>query len=187
MRVLVVARPEPIVTYEEVVARLRLGGGEDERLDVEAMIAAASGHIDGPDGWLGRAIGDQVLEARLDAWCGQAITLLYPPVIELAGAYYLDASGTEQVVDLADLDLIGRDVVAAGSSWPWEGCSTRREAIRIRYRAGYEDAPDTIKSAVMLMVGDLYRHRGTVAMGTASAVPMSTTVERLLAPLRVFR
>lgn len=187
MRVNVVTPPQPVVTYEQVVARLKLGGGEDERLDVEAMIAAATGHIDGPDGWLGRAIGRQELEARFDLWCGATVRLPFPPVLELVSAHYLDGSNIERDANLADLELIGSDVVSAGSSWPWEGGSRRREAIRIRYRAGYEALPPVIETAILLMVGDLYRHRGTVAAGTATAVPMSTTVERLLAPLQVFR
>jgi hypothetical protein len=57
----------------------------------------------------------------------------------------------------------------------------------ISSRAGYEVLPKPIRAAVLLMVGDLYRFRETVSVGVSStAVPMSTTVESLLSPYRVF-
>ncbi len=63
----------------------------------------------------------------------------------------------------------------------------RREAVRVRYRAGYESLPDAISVAILLMVADLYRNRMTTQPGTQSVVPMSTTVEALLGPFRVYR
>lgn len=46
--------------------------------------------------------------------------------------------------------------------------------------------PAPIRAAILLMVGDLYRNRDTTAVGTISKIDMSTTVENLLAPFRVF-
>ena len=43
-----------------------------------------------------------------------------------------------------------------------------------------------ILAAVKLMVGDLWRNRDTVAIGQVSQIPMSTTVEALLSPFRVW-
>jgi hypothetical protein len=46
--------------------------------------------------------------------------------------------------------------------------------------------PAPIKAAVLLMVGDLYENRETVAEGAPAPVEMSMTVERLLSPYRVW-
>ncbi len=185
MRVFVITPPDPLV-LDEVKAHLRVEGDDEDTL-IEAYVAAATAHIDGPDGWLGRAIGIQILEARCDTLtCGDCIRLPFPPVIELVSVSYLDGTGVEQMADLDEFEVMGRDLVASGSEWPWIGGSTRREAVRIRYRAGYETIPAAIKAAILLMVGDLYRNRETVSAGAMTQVPMSTTVENLLAPYRVF-
>lgn len=187
MRVFVVTPPDPVVTLEEAKRHLKIEAEDnDEDALVAAFVAAATGHIDGPDGWLGRALGVQILEARTDVRCGHQVCLPFPPVIELVSISYLDFAGTEQMADLADLEVLGRDLVASGHSWPWEGGSLRRESVRIRYRAGYETLPPAIKAAILLMVSDLYRNRDSVAFTVATAIPMSTTVEALLAPFRIY-
>lgn len=186
MRVFVVTPPQPVVSLDEAKAHLRVEGG-DEDLQIAAFVAAATGHIDGPDGWLGRAIGPQMLEARCSSSdCGNAVRLPFPPVIELVSASYIDGSGVEQMADADDFEIMGRDLVAVSGAWPWTAGSPRREGVRIRYRAGYEAVPAPIKAAILLMVGDLYRNRETVSAGAMTAVPMSTTVQALLGPFRVF-
>ncbi|NTS64161.1 phage gp6-like head-tail connector protein [Sphingomonas sp. HHU CXW] len=194
MRVLVITRPDPVVSLADAKAHCKVEDDSEDAL-IKAYVAAATSHIDGPDGWLGRALGVQVLEARCGAACGDTIRLPFPPVVELVSISYLDADGVEQMGDLADVEVLGRDLVAA-SSWPWVGGSSRREAVRIRYRAGYpvDDSGDSprstlpaaIRAAILLMTDDLYRNRGTVSPGTVTAVPMSTPVENLLAPFRVY-
>jgi uncharacterized phiE125 gp8 family phage protein len=178
MRVFVVTPPAPVVSYAEAVARLRLAGGSDEQGDVEMMIAAATALIDGPDGWLGRALGPQILEARLDAFCS-AIELPCPPVAAIVSVKYVDAAGAEQTVAPEDYYLAGRRLAPApGKSWPTP--RSQGEAVRIRYDAGYATVPANIKSAILLMTGDQYRHRD-------SAPELSIAAERLLEPVRVYR
>lgn len=187
MRVLVVTPPEPVIALEEAKQHLRVRGGAEDAL-IAAYVAAATGHIDGPDGWLGRAIGVQTLEARF-GWHEVGydfLTLPYPPMLELVSINYLDAAGAERAVALGDITAMGA-TLAWGATAPWVGGSLNREAVRVRYRAGYETLPPAIRAAILLMVGDLYENRETVALGSSSAIPMSTTIERLLAPFRVWR
>lgn len=188
MRVFVVVQPSPVVTLDDAKAHLKVDGSDEDAL-IEGYVAAATGHIDGPDGWLGRAIGVQTLEARCDNLsCGSAIRLPFPPVIEPVSISYLDAGGVEQMADLDDVELLGADLTATGAAWPWVGGSGRREAVRIRYRAGYAEVPPAIRAAILLMVGDLHRNRQESIIGTISSiVSMSTTVENLLSPFRVYR
>jgi uncharacterized phiE125 gp8 family phage protein len=188
LRVIVVTPPDPIVSYADAAARLRIAS-DGEQADVEAMIAAATAMLDGPDGWLGRAIGEQTLELRCDRFpgCDYPLRLPLPPIAAMVSVKYLDADGVEQTIAGSDYELIGDELwPTASASWPTT--AARPEAVRIRYSAGYDDVPPNITAAILLMTGDLYANRETAVTGTiASAVPMSTTVEALLAPLRIYR
>jgi uncharacterized phiE125 gp8 family phage protein len=196
MRVFVVTPPAPVVTWEEADEHLRLDGDTDQQPYIEGLLAAATGHLDGPDGWLGRALGVQTLEARLDWFGCLPITLPFPPLIDLVSVKYIDADGVEQTL------ATDQYVVRGNRFWPAYDVTfptprNEPEAVRIRYRAGYvQDAmadplvaalPAPIRAAVLLMTEDLYKNRGGTIVGrSVAAVPMSTTVENLLGPFRVY-
>ncbi len=59
----VIDPPAPLVTLERVKAHLRVDGAEEDDL-IAVYIAAAQATIDGPGGWLGRALGRQTIEYR---------------------------------------------------------------------------------------------------------------------------
>lgn len=206
MRVVVITPPDPVVAIDDAKAHLRVDDDGDDTL-ITAMVAAATGYIDGPDGWLGRALGPQQLEARFDAF-GYAdhrdrewypLLLPCPPIVSIVSVEYVDQSGVAQTADPATYEMIGAEVSPVyGAQWPqtrWQ-----REAVRIRYQAGYvvdptadplvAALPAPIRAAILLMVGDLYSNRETTLDGRATnvaSVPMSTTVENLLAPYRIWR
>lgn len=163
---------------------------DDEGALIAAYVAAASGSIDGPDGWLGRALGVQTLEIWLPTFgtCGW-ISLPYPPAIEVQAVEYFDEAGDLVTLD-AEAYTLRCDMLRP--AWPqsfpaaaWRGATG--DALRIEWTAGYEVMPAPIEAAILLMVGDLYAHRETAVSGmAAAAIPMSTTVENLLAPFRVY-
>lgn len=185
MRVVVVETPAPVVTWEDADQHLRLSGDTSQQAEVEAMIAAATQHIDGPDGWLGRSIGVQTLEARGPFFDGCSWTLPCRPVIDVESVKYLDTTGVEQTLAPEFYELRGAQIVRAyGQSWP--ACRSDDENVRVQYTAGYAELPMPIRAAILLMVGDLYRFRDTAALVQMSKVPMSVTVETLLAPFRVY-
>lgn len=199
MRVIVITPPAPVVTWEEADQHLRLDGDDEQRELVERLISAATQHIDGPDGWLGRALGLQTLEARMCGFC-DLIRLPYQPIVDVVSVHYLDGTGQPVLVDTDTYELFGRDLGCAwGKSWPTPGAYRGyAETVRIRYRAGYavepdadpivSNVPEPVKAAILLMVGDLWHARATVATGAVMAtVPMSATVENLLQPFRVYR
>lgn len=188
MRTVVITPPEPVVTWEDADQHLKLSGDTSQQVEVEAMIAAATANLDGPDGWLGRAIGLQTIEARFDRFDPCGIALPYPPIVSIESVKYLDATNVEQTLDSAQYELFGTRLAPAFQcSWPTP--LRHEETVRVRYTAGYETVPFPIRAAILLMVGDLYRFRETALDGRATgivSVPMSTTVERLLGPYRVF-
>ena len=187
MRVSVVTPPDPVVTLGEAKEHLRVLSDDEDRL-IEGMVAAATGHIDGPQGWLGRCLGVQTLEAFLPSFGCVSIGLPYPPAVAVTEIGYVDGQGAQVVSSTSSYELRGNLVRPAWPNiWPqaaWRGADG--ETVRIRYTAGYEQIPAAIRSAILLMVGDLWTFRQSATLGSAAEVPMSTTVKALLGPFQVY-
>lgn len=158
MRVAVITEPGPIVSWGEARAHLRLDDGDEQKGYVEGLIAVATAWLDAPDGWLGRALGDQVLEARFPTllegseWPERCYP--YPPFRELLS----EVPGTVE----------GTTVV--------------------RWRAGYEagKVPAPIRHAILLMVSHLFNNRDAVSTTTAQPAELPLGVEALLSPYRIW-
>lgn len=197
MRVFVVEPPVPVVTWDDANQHLKLDGDTDQQAYVESLIAAATGNLDGPDGWLGRALGPQTLEARFDRFdrCDAGIRLPYGPIIDIVSIQYVDGDGVIATIDAGSYEIAG-DVVSPVFGGVWPSAAWRSEAVRVRYRAGYVADPTAdplvaalpapIKAAILMMVGDLYRNRDTVAFTTTMAIPMSAAPPALLSPFRMW-
>ncbi|MBT9370279.1 hypothetical protein [Rhizobium sp. CSW-27] len=154
MSIRVIVPPDPLVEPEDV------GGGTN----AEIMIAAVTAAIDGPDGWLGRALGPQTLELGLDLWPCRTLRLPYPPLIAVEGVYYTDVNGDEQEVAL---DVWGNTAahVWFKQSWAMPALAEIPDAVRIRYRAGYDGVsvmdggtgavPPQVRQAIILSVQHL--------------------------------
>lgn len=185
MRVVVVTPPDPVVSLAEAKEHLRVRHSAEDML-IEGMVAAATSHIDGPGGWLGRAIGTQVLEAAFPTYAyADNFALPYPPLIDIVSITYRDAQRQTVTVPGEQYDIVDGLVEAVGDV-AWSLARPSAAGLRVRYRAGYATLPPAIRAAIMLMVGDLYRNRDSSTPVQASAIPMSTTVDNLLSPFRVF-
>lgn len=168
MAVVVIEPANPLVDWSEAEVHLRLDNDDNEQPYVEALIAAAQQWIDGPGGWLGRAVGLQTLE-----WSGDCLPdrLPYAPVRSLVSVT-VDGDAVE-----------GGSVTADGRLTLPDGHS--RGATVVRYVAGYEKPPAPIKQAMLLLIGQWYMHRENIAVGqTVAELPMA--VEALLSPYRVW-
>jgi uncharacterized phiE125 gp8 family phage protein len=187
MTVIVIEPPSPVVSVAEAKQNLRVDHAEDDSL-IEGLIAAATGWLDGPDGWLGRALGGQVLEWQIDAWPCRGYTLPYPPEVEVISVTYIDPNGDEQAWPFPT-PLYFDDLPAVRG---------RPGDIKIRYRAGYgafntEDPPVWVNSlpaplrvAILMLVAQWYETREAITVGvTAEEVPLG--VKALVQPYRVYR
>lgn len=186
MRVVVVTPPEPFIDLAEAKEHLRVDHDDDDDL-IAVLINAATGHIDGPNGWLGRSIGAQTLELVLPGFVAEAVNLPYPPALEVETVQFEDAEGVLQVLDPSIYRMHG-DVIglAPGASWPiTQSYRGGAQVVRIRYTAGYEEVPAPIRVAILMMLSDLYRHRGT-ATASASLLRVPITADVLLQPFRVY-
>lgn len=157
-KVIVVERPDPVLSLEEAKRHLQISGTALDD-DIEALVAAVTAQIDGPNGWLGLSLGPQTLEWQGNSFpaCG-AVELICGPVASVVSITYRDPTGLAASVALADVELLGGSLYPRrGFSWP--ATDGREASARIRYEAGHQtDAlPAQILPALKLMLGDLWR------------------------------
>lgn len=198
--------PNPIVTPGEVPGDHLMNDAT-----IEAMIAAVTATIDGPGGWLGRALGVQTLELRLDCWPDCPLRLPCPPIINVLSVKYADVDDVDQTIDASNYSL------SAGHLWFKSGFARpalgqRPFPVIITYRAGYDGTsisaggtgspPIEAKRAIILSVqqmksisrDDLFlkvdevdgisRQEWTVSEQAGNIIRQ--TAERLLQGLRVY-
>lgn len=175
------------VTLEEAKAHLRVDHADDDAM-ISAFIAAATEHLDGYRGVLGRALVNQTWRQDFDGFC-RVLRLPFPDVSEATVAYD-DASGTVQTVGVSDYRILADGIgpyLAASLNTAWPSSNGAENSVRVTFTAGFGTAaevPSPIKAAILLMVGDLYEHRQTASERGAGKIDMSMTVDRLISPYR---
>lgn len=175
------------VTLAEAKAHARVDH-DDENAVITAMLSAAVERLDGWSGILGRALVTQTWRQDYEGFA-DVLRLPLFPCASVASVTYLDAAGTTQTASASLYDLRSDErgpfvKLKRNAVWPATGDHDYPVSVTAVYGQAAADVPAPIKSAILLMTGDLYENRETATTGRASAVPMSVTVDRLLAPYR---
>ena len=167
-----------------VKAHLRVDHGDDDDL-ITLLIEAATSHLDGWSGVLGRALVTQTWSQTFDQF--QDRMRLPMPATGVAAVICVDVAGAAVTLSNTTYDLhtdqLGSFVeLSPGSAWP----DTREQtgAVAITFTCGEPGSfvPAAIKAAILLMVGDLYASREATIVGTI--VAENPTVAALIAPYR---
>lgn len=121
---------------------------------------------------------------------GDLARLPIGPVTSVSGIVFDDLSGAEQSFAGTDWEVYGTGLergirTKVGKGWP-NSVRNAVGAIRVTAVVGYETLPRPLWTAMLLMVGDLFANRETVATGSMSQIPMSMTVEAQLANYRIW-
>lgn len=181
------------VTVEDAKAWLRVDHTDDDEF-IEALIDAVTAHLDGKYGLLQRALEEQTWELALDEFpCDNTeIQIPLPPLLSIVSVKYDDGDGVEQTIDAGDYDVDSRSVpgwVVPVSTFTWPTTLDAVNAVRIRFTAGYEEdasgtsgVPNPIKTAIKLMVADLYENRESVTHQNVNQIAIPTAAKMLLAP-----
>jgi uncharacterized phiE125 gp8 family phage protein len=166
----------------------------DEDDAIARCFSAAVGYVDGPEGFLQRALIDQTWELTLDAFPMREIRIPLPPLIEVVSVNYDDGGGNPTTLDPSgySVDNVSEPGwIVPVSNWPstFNGIN----AVRIRYRAGYVDTsmspnvgvvPDDITQALLIYAITVFDQRGVDVIGERT-IPLTWSAEQLLRRRRV--
>lgn len=190
MRVTLSTAPdtEPLALKD---AKEHLRAGNDEDLQITALIVAARAHVEQVTG---RALVTQTWAAKLDGFPasgGYRITLPRPKLQSVSSITYVDVNGTTQTLASGEYQVVpggeydsGYIVPAYGKSWP----STRDQpdTVTVTFIAGYggpQDVPDPVVQYLKLLVGSMYLHReGEVTGAIVSSLGFA---DALIEPYRM--
>ena len=182
------------VSLTEAKSHLRVEVADDDTL-IGAYIDAATGMA---EEFLRRRLVTQTWRIFLDGFPtgDEAIVVPYSPLASISAFTYKDpTTGADTAVSGSVYSVEapngpnparGRIVLGFEQEWP----TPREQANSVQFDAvvGYGAAaavPAAIRSAILLIVGNLYANRESVVTGTiVSKMPMSA--EFLLSPFRLF-
>lgn len=177
---------EPLTTAE-AKSHLRVDSSDDDTL-IDAFVKSARQYVEED---LGRALITQTWDYTIDAFPsdGSAIHLPRPPLQSVTSISYVDTAGATQTVSSGDYIVNtgkrkGEVTLAYGAAWP--ATRTQASAVTIRFVAGYGAAsavPESIRTALRLVVGDLYSNREASIVGTIHTD--NPAVNALLGPYRL--
>ena len=184
---------EPVTTAE-AKTHCKVDHAQDDDYFANFLIPTARNYA---ETFTDRAFLTQTWILRLQGFGSGPIILPKPPLSSVTSVTYLDSAGVSQTwsTDFYDLEqptgqhaLHGSIHLEYGETYP----STRGvvDDVTITYVAGYGAAatavPAAIKHAVLMLIEDLYRQRGSQILGTTQT-PALMTAERLLWPFSAKR
>ena len=161
------------ITLSEVKAQLGVEGPDDDVI-LTRIINVAVAYTDA-QGALGQAMITQTWAQWMGANPTQSIKLMLGPVQSVSAVKYYDVDGNLQTDSLSKYEVFGTGLTTtvqpkSGETWPV--AQDRADAIKIEFVVGYGDAPadvpDTVRHAMLLLVGHWYDHRENELVGTIS-------------------
>lgn len=145
---------EPL-TAADVRARLGYGAEVTDGM-LNPLIKAARQQIEGPEGWLGRALMTQTWRLNARGFPPGNIPIMLQPVQSITSVKYYDAAFAQQAVPTSVYDFYSEGVrLLPGQRWPIRCTSD----VEVEFKAGFGDAPDdvpeNIRTAIVLQVSYL--------------------------------
>jgi uncharacterized phiE125 gp8 family phage protein len=156
---------------------------------IELMITSAREWC---EQYTGRAFAEQTIDVAYDDFPENEIAIPLSPCTSITSVKYADTSNVEQTVSssLYGLDDFSKPnfvVLTPDAVWPTTNGGANNVKIRAVVGDAPEDTPFPVKSAILLIVGNLYENRQEDQLGTSRAsfnsLPMG--VFNLLQPYRI--
>jgi len=140
----------------------------------------------------------QFITATWEYWLDEfpsknQIDIPLPPLQSITAIKYYGTDNTEYTMAATDYfvdtkSFVGRVVLAYGKTWP-STVLRPGNGVYIEFIAGYgvtaTDVPKAVKSAMLLMIGHLYKNREAILDGTVDAKELPMGIKHLLSKNRV--
>jgi uncharacterized phiE125 gp8 family phage protein len=179
------------ITRTEAKAQLDISYTDKDTL-IDGLIAAATTHLDGWTGILGRALCEQTWRQDFD-YFEHCLRLPLFPVISVSSVKYTDPDNAEQTISTSYYNVLTDDLGTHVRFLDTYSFPNLRDylpaAVRVEYKAGYADSdgastvPDAIKQAMLLLVRHWFDNPTAVVVGQTVA-PLPFAVDALLSPYR---
>lgn len=173
------------VSLVDAKLHLRVDHTDEDAL-ISALIDAATSHLDGWSGVLGRCIMPQTWRQGFAAFPADGVLRLPFPDVSAVTVVYSDTDDAEQTLSSGDYRLMDDAQSSAiyrisGVSWP--ATFDRPDAVRVTMTCGFTEVPEALKAAIKLHLGTLYESREDAVIG-ASVTTLPLAHEALTAPFR---
>ena len=160
------------VLYDQLLARFITAA----RMQVETMT--------------GTRLVPQTVRVMASGW-PDLMSLPIGPVSAVTALEWQDTDGVWQTLDAAIYQLSAAGLTAMIGLKPRQyfpyGLRRVDDAIRVTLEVGYDPVPEPIRTAILIMVADLFAQRESFVVGTVAArVPTSMQVDTLLANYRIW-
>lgn len=184
-----VAPSAPLISLNDAKLHLRVDHSDDDTL-IGNLVSAASSHLDGYSGVLGRALITQTWKIEADGF-SDPFRLPVGNFLGVTSVKYYDANNAQQTlatsVYAALTDHLG-PFICLKPSQVWPAIYTRRDAVEVIWTAGYgptaNDVPAGIRHAALLLIGHWYANREAVVTGD-SVAELPLAVKALIEPFRL--
>lgn len=171
------AASEP-VTLAEAKAHCRVDNSDEDEL-FTAYIASARQMV---EAYTGRALITTAYTMKIDTFPSGAGDICLPrtPLGTVTGITYVDVNGTTQTLSTDYYDVLSDSVSASVvlkplKEWPNTQFEKRR-AVTVAFTAGYGAAassvPQAARSAMFLLIGNLYENREAMAEKAMGVLPI---------------
>ena len=152
------------VTLAEAKLYLRIDVDDDDAL-VTDLIQAARESV---ESFLGRRIIEATLDLFMDRF-PQTIVVPFPRLQSVVSINYFDTAGVSTLLPAADylVDTSSEPgrITPSPDALIWPVPEVRTRAVTVQFVTGYgtsvDDVPSGVKTAIKLMVADMYEHRET--------------------------
>ncbi len=176
------------ISAAEASQHLRLGTLDTaEQDELNAMIDTATAMV---EAFCNRPFTAATSTDMFDRFPSSPATPLvsYKDIQSLTSISYVDSSYEPQTYTthrVVNIGGVSRIFPALGQEWPSDNCELPYNIV-VTAQSGDETAvPAPVKSAILLLVGDLYENRENSVTGQGLVhVKMSLTAERLLTPYK---
>jgi uncharacterized phiE125 gp8 family phage protein len=151
--------PTDFISIEDAKDHISVHNNRDDTLIV-GKIKAAIAYLDGPNGYLGAAIASQRWRWQTGAF-SDVMRFPLGPVMTIESVSYRNDTGGTTTVAPADYYLFGDSegpYLRPAVSWPRD-VAARDDAVTVEYTAGRLVIPENLKSAALILIGQLYMHR----------------------------